>query len=57
MSSKRILEILLFALGILLGIVALLFTYTGLPWAMDTEPLLAMGLVLVGLAGIISTME
>ena len=57
MSSKRILEILLFALGILLGIVALLFTYTGLPWAMDTEPLLAIGLVLVGLAGIISTME
>ena len=57
MASKKILEILLFAVGLLLGIVALLFTYTGLPWTMDTEPLLAIGLILVALAGMISTME
>jgi hypothetical protein len=57
MSSKKILEMLLFIIGLLLGIVALLFTYTGLPWTFDTEPLLAIGLVLVAFAGIISAME
>ena len=57
MSSKKILEILLFAIGLILGILALLFAYTGLPWTMDTEPLLAIGLILVALAGIISAME
>ena len=57
MSSKKILEILLFAIGLILGILALLFMYTGLPWTMDTEPLLAIGLILVALAGIISAME
>ena len=57
MSTNKILKTLLFVIGLILGILALLFTYTGLPWSMDTEPLLAIGLVLVALAGIISAME
>ena len=57
MSSKKMLAILLFAIGILIAVVSLVFTYTGLPGGLDTEPLLSAAIILVALAGLMSIKE
>lgn len=55
MTAKQVVLFILYAIGLLLGIVSLVYTYTGLPWpGKDTEPLLAFGLFLVAIAGMAS---
>ncbi len=55
MSTKNVVALILYVIGLLLGIVSLVLTYTGLPWpGKDTEPLLAFALFLVAIAGIAS---
>ena len=54
MSTKNLIAVLLYAIGLLFGIGSLLVSYTGLTGTMDAEPLLALGLLCIALAGIIS---
>ena len=57
MSSKNMIAILLFVIGLLIAVISLVFTYAGLPAGLDTEPLLSVAVILVALAGIISIKE
>jgi len=43
---------ILYALGILLGIISVVMAYFGLPENFDTEPLLGFGLLFVAIAGL-----
>jgi hypothetical protein len=54
MESKKAIIMLLYVIGILLGLVAILMTYTGLPGDMDTEPILGFGIFFVAIAGLLS---
>ena len=54
MSTKNLIALILYAIGLLLGIAALVMSYTGLPENYDTEPVLAFGLLLLAIAGIAS---
>ena len=45
---------IIYSIGLLLGIITLVFTYTGLPINYDTEPLLGFGLILISIAGLLS---
>jgi hypothetical protein len=54
MSTRNMLALLLYALGLILGLASILMAYTGLPGDFDTEPILAFALFLVAIAGIIS---
>ena len=57
MSTKSMIALFLYVLGLILGIASLVMTYTGLPENYDTEPLLAIGLFLIAIAGIASIRE
>jgi len=54
MSSKNLAALILYVIGLLMGIVTLLLSYIGLPEPYDTEPILAFGLLLVAIAGMVS---
>ena len=54
MERKNIGLIILYAIGIFLGLVSVIMAYTGLPGSYDTEPMLAVGLLFVAIAGLIS---
>jgi len=54
MSTKNLAALALYIIGLLMAIVALVFTYAGLPSGFDTEPLLAIAVLLVTIAGIVS---
>jgi hypothetical protein len=54
MSTRNMVVLLLYILGLILGIVSLLMTYTGLPENYDTEPILAFGLFIIAIAGLTS---
>ena len=45
---------IIYCIGLLLGIFALVFSYTGLPTNYDTEPILGFGLILISVAGLLS---
>jgi len=51
MSSNKIGLRILYAIGIIMSLASLVMSYTGLPWTYDTEPLLAIGLLVVATAG------
>ncbi|MFX0068798.1 MAG: hypothetical protein ACFE7I_06970 [Candidatus Hodarchaeota archaeon] len=44
----------LYAIGIVLGLAALVLSFTGIPGGFDTEPILGAGLIVLALAGMIS---
>ena len=46
--SKKVLN----GAALVLGVLSLVFAFTGLPWTYDTEPLIALGLVLLAIAGL-----
>ena len=52
MEHRNIGIIILYALGILLGLIAIVMSYTGLPGTFDTEPILGFGLLFVAIAGL-----
>lgn len=54
MSTKNLAALALYVIGLLIAIVSLVFTYTGLPTGFDTEPLLAIAVFIVAIAGIVS---
>lgn len=54
MRNRKVL-ILFYAIALFLGIAAIVFSYTGLPGNLDTEPLLGIGLLCLGTAGIMQT--
>jgi hypothetical protein len=54
MSSNRIGLRILYAIGIIMSLVSLVMSFTGLPLTYDTEPLLAIGLLVVAVAGWVS---
>ncbi len=51
MSSNKIGLRILYAIGIIMSLASLVMSYTGFPWTYDTEPLLAIGLLVVAAAG------
>lgn len=51
MSSNKIGLRILYAIGIIISLASLVMSFTGLPWTYDTEPLLAVGLLVVATAG------
>lgn len=57
MEGKNIGIIILYALGVLLGLISIIMSYTGLPGEFDTEPLLGFGLLFVAIAGLRSIKE
>ena len=57
MSTKNMISMLLFLIGILIALLSLFFTFTGLPAGLDTEPLLSVAVILVALAGIMLIKE
>lgn len=52
MDGKNIGVVILYALGILLGLISIVMAYFGLPGEYDTEPLLGVGLLFVAIAGL-----
>ena len=54
MEGNKGLIMVLYILGLLLALISIVMTYTGLPDNMDTEPILGFGIVLVALAGLLS---
>ena len=57
MEVKKIGIIILYAIGIFLALASIFFSYTGVPGNNDTEPLLAIGLLFVAIAGLRSIMK
>ena len=53
-SSRNISALILYLIGLLMGIATLVLSYTGLPEPYDTEPILAFALLLVAIAGMVS---
>lgn len=51
MSSNKIGLRILYAIGIIMSLASLMMSYIGLSWTYDTEPLLAIGLLVVAAAG------
>ena len=54
MSTGNLIVLIMYGVGLILGIASLLMKYTGLPENYDTEPLLAFGLFLLAVAGMTS---
>ncbi|UCD14581.1 MAG: hypothetical protein JSW60_03955 [Thermoplasmatales archaeon] len=52
MAGKKAGIIVLYIIGLLMGIIAVAMSFTGLPEGYDTEPILGFGLFLVAIAGI-----
>jgi len=52
MERKKIGTVILYAIGILLGLISIVMSYTGVPGNYDTEPLLGFGLLFVAIAGL-----
>jgi len=44
--------VILYALGVLLGLISIILSYTGLPGNYDSEPILGFGLLFVAIAGL-----
>jgi hypothetical protein len=53
MSGKNIISMILFFIGLLLGLIAIVISYFGLPGNYDAEPILGFGLIIVAIAGIL----
>jgi len=47
-------KIVLYAIALVMGIAAVVLSWTGLPGAYDTEPLLGVGIFCLALAGLLS---
>jgi hypothetical protein len=54
MSGKNLASMILFVIGLLLGLVAIVISYFGLPGNYDAEPILGFGIIIVAIAGILS---
>ena len=52
MERKDIGTVILYAIGIFLGLAAIVMSYTGLPGSYDTEPILGFGVLFVAIAGL-----
>ena len=52
MDGKSIGVVILYVLGVLLGLISIVMAYFGLPGEYDTEPLLGFGLLFVAIAGL-----
>lgn len=53
MSGKNLASMILFVIGLLLGLIAIIISYFGLPGNYDAEPILGFGLIIVAIAGIL----
>lgn len=53
MVKRNKTKLALLVVAILLGITSIITSFTGLPGTMDTEPLLAVGVVLLAVAGLL----
>jgi hypothetical protein len=54
MEGSKTITMILYVLGLLLGLIAIIMTFTGLPGNFDTEPLLGFGIFLIALGGLLS---
>lgn len=54
MSTKRLAALALYIIGLLMAATSLYFAYAGLPAGYDTEPLLAVAVILVAVGGLVS---
>ena len=52
MEAKKTGTVILYAIGILLGLISIIMSYTGIPGNYDTEPILGFGLLFVAIAGL-----
>ena len=52
MEAKKTGTIILYAIGIFLGLISIIMSYTGIPGNYDTEPILGFGLLFVAIAGL-----
>jgi hypothetical protein len=50
--GKKIGTVILYTIGIILGLISIVMSYTGIPGNYDTEPLLGFGLLFVAVAGL-----
>jgi hypothetical protein len=52
MASKNKGKLALFIVALILGIASIIMAFTGLPGTMDTEPILAVGVICLAVAGL-----
>ena len=53
MASKNKGKLTLFIVAVILGIASIIMAFTGLPGTMDTEPVLAVGVICLAVAGLL----
>lgn len=53
MANKNKGKLALFIIAIVLGIASIIMAFTGLPGTMDTEPVLAVGVICLAVAGLL----
>jgi len=53
MIKRNKTKLALFAVAIILGIAGIIMSFTGLPGTMDTEPLLAVAVICLGITGLL----
>jgi hypothetical protein len=57
MGGKNLASMILFVIGLLLGLVAIVISYIGLSGNYDAEPILGFGLLIVAIAGILAVKD
>jgi hypothetical protein len=53
MTKKNKTKLALFIVAVILGITSIIMAFTGLPGTMDTEPVLAVGVICLAIAGLL----
>ena len=53
MTKKNKTKLALFIVAVILGIASIIMAFAGLPGTMDTEPVLAVGVICLAIAGLL----
>ena len=53
MTKRNKAKLALFVAAVILGISSIIMAFTGLPGTMDTEPILAVGVICLAIAGLL----
>ena len=53
MAKKNKVKSVLFIVALILGIASLIISFTGLPGTLDTEPILAVGVICLAVASLL----
>ena len=53
MIKRNKAKLALFVVAVILGIASIIMAFTGLPGTMDTEPVLAVGVICLAVAGLL----